>query len=1118
MNTRRADPVLVPLVAALAAAATFSVLPAEAASRAIQVTRDPTHTPLTTYSEQMARVGPPGEFQLTEMDQVGGRGTGTIALIVETSLYPSISTAFQTLVNDLQVAGYTVHSAQSSGGTPNDLKNYLRNISGLVGAVLIGDLAIPWFEIDYEFDGADADTLDDEYTNFPCDLFYMDLDGTWQDLLVTSPFIPGVYDSHTAGSGDTAPDIWVSRLTTSTLTLGGSTEAGLINNYLGKNHRFRQGDLHPTQRMLLYVDDDWVDTAQYCDSSADLAYADRMLIQDKATTCRNDYRDLRLTQGHELMHVMLHSTPTQHFFKVNDQWEMDGGNYAAVTSADVRARDPVSIFYNLYTCSAARYVETDHIGGWYVFSPTTGLAALGTTKVGGMWDYATFYGALGAARSFGGAFQDWLAAQAPYDQDDVRWYYGMTLLGDGALGLRPSVVAADPARFDLSVPQNVRVRFQFDRAVIPTGYSVRAFGSCSGKYWHNSQYDAGTRTLTVWGGADLMDGEVATAIVTPDIVSSDWIPAFPDVRTFTAAIGNPTPGVFVAGTTVTAPDVMFVLAGDWNRDGWPDLAAACSSPNDRLYVAMNNGAGQFLAPVIYATGPDPRYIASGDLDSDGDLDLAVSNTGSLGHNNGVGIYFNQGNGSFSAPTYYYAGYYPSMVICTDFDGDGDLDLAMSTSPNFTQHYLSLLKNNGMGIFQQSQQYWVTTNCTINAQIAADIDSDGDMDLVGVRSGTDPGQPGDSLVYFRNNSYGLFTRSCPLALPDGPWGTAGNDFDGDGDVDFAVGSVWTTTMKILRNGGDGTIVSTQDLDQGGYSAHAVACGDWDGDGDIDLAHGRSQTATSVRVWKNNGSGSFAMPADYAVWNAYGMTTGDFDRDRDLDLAVSAGAVYRFDNYAADAIPPARVHDLAGTAEPRAVGSLRWTAPGDDGDFGRGSLYDLRYSATPVGADSAAWWSAARQATGEPLPSPAGVPDSCEIAGLSADSTYYLMIRTRDDASNWSGYSNVCRMLPASGGVDDPAALASGFRLEAVAPNPARAATMIRFHLGTPIVGDRVRLTLFDVQGREVRRLVDRKSCPAGRYAVLWDLRNNVGLPVPSGQYFCRLDAGSVRRTQRLLCLR
>lgn len=1088
--------------------------------RRVVVTRDPTGTPLTSYSDHLARQGPPAPFDAAILEEAGERAAGTVALVIETSLYASIATAIGTLSADLQAAGYSVVSTTVSGGTPAALRGYLQGISGLAGAILIGDLPVAWFEIDYEFDGDDPDTLDDEYTNFPCDLFYMDLDGAWQDLQTIAPFLTGVYDSHGAGSGDTGPEIWVSRLTTSTLTLGGATEAGLIDTYVAKDHAFRQGGLHPPQRMLLYVDDDWVDTAAYCDSSAALAYADRRLIQDKVVTCRDDYRDLRLTQGHEFMHVMLHATPSMHFFKVNDQWEMDGGSYAVVTSADIRARDPRAVFFSLYTCSACRFVETDYIGGWYIHAATAGLAAVGTTKVGGMWDYAAFYGALGAGRSAGGAFRDWLEAQAPYDEDDVRWFYGMTLLGDGSLALRPGLVAADPARHELGVPQNQRITLRFDRdlAAAPTPSTVRAYGLCSGRYGAQSSYDPVTRTFSLWGTSDLMDGETGLVVVTPGVRSADQIPAFPEVRPFTVAVGNPTTGSFAAGTAVPTTDTDALVVGDWNHDGWPDLAATAYTPNDRLYVVLNNGAGQFLTPVIHATGADPRSVTCGDYDGDGDLDLAVSNSGSQGNNTGVGVYFNQGNGSFAGPAYYYAGYNPGTILSVDVEADGDLDLVLTARPSWTQHYIVLLRNNGSGVFQYSHQYNVVPASTQVAQVAADLDGDGDIDLAGIRS-TDYGQPGDSLVFYQNDGHGQFALSCVAALPDGPWGVAANDFDGDGDIDIAVGSVWTTTLRVLRNAGDGTMAQVQDLDQGGYSAHALVCGDWDGDGDLDLAHGRTSGTAAIRVWRNDGAGVFGSAADYAVWNAYRLAAADLDRDHDLDLVASAGAIHRFDNVATDVTPPARVRDLTGTAALRATGAIRWTAPGDDGETGRAALYDLRYAAVPVGSDSASWWNAARQATTEPLPSLAGVPDSCEIAGLSPDSTYYLVLRTRDDASNWSGYSNVGRMEAASAAVDGGGELAGSFRLEPVAPNPCRTSASIRFHLAEAVSGHgRLRLTLFDVQGRVVRRLIDRTDCPAGPHAIVWDLRNDAAVPVASGLYLCRLEAGGAKRTERILCVR
>ncbi len=1113
--------IAIPLASALVA------LPASAVGRGnVRVTRDPANTPLTTYSEYMSGVGLPSEFQITEVQRSGNRGTGTILIIVEASLYASVSASLVTYGSDLVLgAGYTAVTYTTSGGTPASLRSYIQSqTSGLVGVLLVGDLPVPWFEIDYEFDGADPDTFDNEYTNFPCDLFYMDLDGSWQDLQSTAPFLAGVYDSHTNGSGDTAPEIWVGRLTTSTMTLGGATEAGLINTYLTKNHNFRLGNLFPTERMLLYVDDDWVDTAQSCDSAAALAYPDRVLVQDKTVTCRNDYRDIRLSASYEFMHVMLHATPTLHYFKVNDLWEMDGSDYATVTSTDIQARDPAAIFYSLYTCSSCRYVETDYIGGWYIFVPTNGLGAVGTTKVGGMWDYASFYGSLGAGRSFGGAFCDWFSAQAPYDQADVRWYYGMTLLGDGALALRPHVSDGDPARHELAVAQNTQVTLSFDRAMNSTTLdagSVLVCGSQSGPHAGSYNYDANLRRLWFTSSTDFQDGEEVTVSLSHQTRSADGIPAAPDFRSFTAAIGNPTPGTFVSGGTTTVKDLIYLHSGDWNRDGWPDLVgghATDLADPDSIYILLNDGTGGFLPVQAYARGRQLMGIASADLDGDGDLDLTVSWAETCG---AIGVYMNQGNGTFTGPACYaaYSGA-GGGILAGDWDGDGDIDMA--TLSGWPDRYVNIYSNDGSGVFTLSYFSVGMTQAQQFLHVSTDVDGDGDLDLVGLgRGGWSLWS--DSLSVYRNDGRGRFTRSRPSMVPFNPNGLVADDFDGDGDVDFVVTADGDTSSSVvfLRNAGDGTISERVKLDHGGNAIRPTS-GDWDGDGDIDLAYiyPLAHPNYSIRIRKNNGTGGFSPPVDNSAVIPGMSVAADFDRDHDLDLAVANYNLYRLNNDGgADAIPPARVHDLAGSALARAVGSIRWTAPGDDGNLGRATLYDLRYSTTPVGADSTAWWNAARLATSEPIPAPAGVPDSCEITGLSPDSTYYLVLRARDEASNWSGYSNVCQMTAASVGVGDPTIAANGFCLEAVAPNPCSVVTLIHFRLGKAVAGAaRVRLTLFDVQGREVRRLVDRRNCPAGPHAVRWDLRNDAGLPVPSGLYFCRLESGSLRRTQRILCIR
>jgi flagellar hook capping protein FlgD len=85
-------------------------------------------------------------------------------------------------------------------------------------------------------------------------------------------------------------------------------------------------------------------------------------------------------------------------------------------------------------------------------------------------------------------------------------------------------------------------------------------------------------------------------------------------------------------------------------------------------------------------------------------------------------------------------------------------------------------------------------------------------------------------------------------------------------------------------------------------------------------------------------------------------------------------------------------------------LTWTAPGDDGQIGTASAYDLRLSTAPI--DDASW-SAATVVSGLPSPQPAGARQSTVVRGLTYGTTYYFAIKTADDAGNWSGLSNVLR---------------------------------------------------------------------------------------------------------------
>jgi hypothetical protein len=94
-------------------------------------------------------------------------------------------------------------------------------------------------------------------------------------------------------------------------------------------------------------------------------------------------------------------------------------------------------------------------------------------------------------------------------------------------------------------------------------------------------------------------------------------------------------------------------------------------------------------------------------------------------------------------------------------------------------------------------------------------------------------------------------------------------------------------------------------------------------------------------------------------------------------------------------------------------------------------------------------------------------------------------------------------------------APGYRLIANDPNPFSASTTIRFDV--PASGGRVKLAVFDVNGRRVRTLEDG-FVAGGAQTSRWDGLDAAGRPAASGVYFCRLEASGATQSTKLMLVR
>ena len=302
-------------------------------------------------------------------------------------------------------------------------------------------------------------------------------------------------------------------------------------------------------------------------------------------------------------------------------------------------------------------------------------------------------------------------------------------------------------------------------------------------------------------------------------------------------------------------------------------------------LLLVGAAGLFLAtaaqaqidfdpPLHLPTGQRPSGVALGDFDGDGDLDLAVTTDSP----DKVEIYTNLGAANFSGPVPIFlgAGVSAHSLIARDLDGDGDLDLAV-TLKGIDQ--VRVLLNMG-GTFVAAGSTAVGAS-EPRWMAAGDLDGDGDVDLVTANRKSDN-------VSVLLNSGGSFTLGGVFSTGAEPRGISLADTDGDGDLDVVVACHDDRTVRILLNQGSGNLVTGAVLFVGGQlRPDGVTATDLDGDGDPDIVAATSGNGFNfVTVFTNTG-GTFAGPMSFATGGVDPADVGaaDFDGDGVVDLITT-----------------------------------------------------------------------------------------------------------------------------------------------------------------------------------------------------------------------------------------
>ena len=365
-------------------------------------------------------------------------------IIVEEQLYTKISdllTEYASIVSRRMQVNVRIITVNVNAN-PIYVRNLLAQEYNVLGSLLIGDVPYAQFQMDEQ-------EKDEKNSCWPCDLFYMDLDGDWFDnkkndiegtTLVAGT--DGIYDTH---SGNISPEIFIGRIPF-IMGVAEDTYVSIVRAFIDKLLLYWSTQGGAPYRALNYMDSDWAREANVAPmqlferSGFEVDYIDP--IQNPLFS-KADYQHRIQSQKYSFVHLWAHSTYYYHEFKGREE----------LFNRELFANNSFPRIYNLFCCSANRWNTmaiqgVPCVGASYLFAPNSNtLSVLGSTKVGSMLYAQYFNQALSGGESVGYSFLQWWKSILLFEEsflhqpslETIHWFYGLCILGDPLVHLPGNV-------------------------------------------------------------------------------------------------------------------------------------------------------------------------------------------------------------------------------------------------------------------------------------------------------------------------------------------------------------------------------------------------------------------------------------------------------------------------------------------------------------------------------------------------------------------------------------------------------------------------------------------------------------------------------------------------------
>ena len=339
------------------------------------------------------------------------------------------------------------------------------------------------------------------------------------------------------------------------------------------------------------------------------------------------------------------------------------------------------------------------------------------------------------------------------------------------------------------------------------------------------------------------------------------------------------PGVSQANILFSAPTsyesgiaIRWVGVADFNEDGNEDLAVP-ELDSSRVVFLFGKGDGTLGLKLTLPLSSPAETGATGDLDGDGHVDLALSTP------TGITILYGNGDGAFRPEHAVAASLQPYRLAIADLDHDAMSDLVFPDAGRAVH----VLWNAGQETFAPESTYQTSPAGDYPDDIViTDLNGDGHLDL----ATSDYGHAvccWHISVFLGSGTREFAPRQNYGALPD-PVSISAGDLDNNGSLDLiTVGDLGEIT--VLLNQGNGTFAPASVPGLGTDGVYSGRLSDLDLDGAPDFA---ATSVDSVFIERGLGGGHFALDDKLLLsYFATFLAPVDLDRDTRPDI-ITAGS--------------------------------------------------------------------------------------------------------------------------------------------------------------------------------------------------------------------------------------